>query len=78
MLFVTLYLADYQASKTLRIFADIMTILLCLLSMALCSRSIYRQLKLVKVLIKETGLFTYICTVVLFLIPVTVGFQLFN
>lgn len=39
---------DYQASKTLCVFIDVMTILLCLASMALCSRSIFRQLKLVK------------------------------
>ena len=40
---------DYQTSKTLRVFADIVTILLCVLSMVLCSRSLFRQLKLVKV-----------------------------
>lgn len=39
---------DYQTSKTFLVFADILTILLCVLSMALCSRSLFRQLKLVK------------------------------
>ena len=45
-----LFIADYQASKTLRVFVDIMTMLFCLMSVTLCSRSIFRQLQLVKVL----------------------------
>ena len=43
------FLADYQASKTVQVFVDVLTILFCLMSVSLCSRSIYRQLQLVKV-----------------------------
>ncbi|KAL9951564.1 hypothetical protein ACROYT_G044248 [Oculina patagonica] len=39
---------DYQASKTTRVIVDILTILFCLLSVSLCLRSIFRQLRLVK------------------------------
>lgn len=39
---------DYQASKTLRVFVDIVTMLFCLMSVGLCLRSIFRQLQLVK------------------------------
>ncbi|KAJ7383844.1 Mucolipin-2 [Desmophyllum pertusum] len=39
---------DYQASKTVQVFVDVLTILFCLMSVSLCSRSIYRQLQLVK------------------------------
>lgn len=38
----------YQASKTLHIFVDILTIILCILSVTLCSRSIFRHMQLVK------------------------------
>ncbi|RMX48502.1 hypothetical protein pdam_00008482 [Pocillopora damicornis] len=39
---------DYQTSKTLRIFVDILLIIWCILSVTLCLRSIFRHLQLVK------------------------------
>ncbi|XP_074612598.1 mucolipin-3-like [Acropora palmata] len=39
---------DYQRYRTVHVFVDILTILLCFLSMTLCLRSLFRQLKLVK------------------------------